>query len=84
MALTNTQIQSAFREIAAQMESEGAVSFTKQELKQAVVDAEAWANSNPVKSSFNSALTAGNFKTNATADQKRLVLIWALRAIVKG
>lgn len=84
MALTTQQIRSAFLEIIAQLESEGPVAFTKQQLKQAITDAEAWAESSPVKSSFNLALTAGNFKSNATADQKRLVLIWALWAIVKG
>ena len=52
--------------------------------EQAVIDAEAWAESGSVKASFNAALTAGDFKSTATADQKRLILIWALWSIVKG
>ena len=84
MALTTSQIKSAFLKIVKELESQGAVTFTKQELKQAITDAEAWAESGAIKTSFNAGLTAGNFKSNATADQKRLALIWALWAIVKG
>lgn len=84
MALTTKQINAAFREIVNELQGQSPVAFTKPELKQAIADAESWAESAPVKSSFNSALTNGNFKSNATADQKRLVLIWALWAIIRG
>ena len=83
MSLLTAQIDSAFREIAAALEAAGAVAFTKTELKQAIVDAEAWAELPATKSDYNAALTGGNFKATATANQKRLVLIWALWSIVK-
>lgn len=62
----------------------GAMPFTKQQIKQAVNEAHTWAELASTKTSFNNGLSAGPFKTNATADQKRLALILALLAIIKG
>lgn len=85
MTLTASQIKNAFDNfITDYLKNYGAMPFTKQEIKQAIQDAEAWAETPSVKSDFNTNLTAGNFKTNATADQKRLVLIYALLSIIKA
>jgi len=82
MALTSNQILFAYSQFTKALLESGSVDFTKPEIKQAIEDAEAWAETPAVKSDFNSNLTAGNFKTNATADQKRLALIFALLAII--
>lgn len=58
--------------------------FTKQELKGAVVDAKAWTNLTSTKTSFNDALTSGNFKTEASPDDKRVLLAYALLEDVFG
>lgn len=84
MTLTSTGIKIAFDSFVDELLKSGAVTFTKQDLKQAIVDAEAWAELVATKTSFNSALTAGNFKTNATPNQKRLALIFALVSIIRG
>ena len=84
MTLTTPQISFAFKQLVRELLKSGAVTFTKQELKQAVQDAEAWAEKVAVKTDYNSNLTAGNFKSNATADQKRLALIFALFSIIRG
>ena len=84
MTLTTAKIKFAFDQLVDEILKGGPMSFTKQELKQAIVNAEVWAESPSIKTSFNTALTDGNFKTNATADQKRLALIFALYAIIKG
>lgn len=82
MALTLDQLTGAFRNLVKELLAAEAMGFTKQELKQAITDAEAWAETPAVKADFNNNLTAGNFKSNATADQKRLALIFALMAII--
>ena len=84
MTLTNPQILSAYAKITSELLSQGPVAFDKPGIKQAIQDAEAWAETPSVKSDFNSSLTAGDFKTNATPDQKRLVLIFALLSIVQS
>lgn len=84
MTLTGKQMRFAFDEIVHEMLKTKPVSFTKQELKQAIRDAEAWAGTAAIKNNFNSGLSAGNFKRNATPDEKRLALIFALTAITKG
>ena len=84
MALTLDQVNHAYERLVREIIKSGAMGFTKPELKQAVQDAEAWAETPSVKADFNSNLTAGNFKTNATADQKRLALVYALLSIVEG
>ncbi len=84
MALTTQQIQWALGEMVDELLKSGAVTFTRPELKQAFEDAEGWAEDPANKTSFNSALTSGNFKSNGTADQKRLVLIFALMSIIRG
>ena len=84
MTLTANQIKFAFNQMVDEILKTKPMPFTKQELKQAIVDAEAWAETGSVKSDFNDNLTAGNFKTNATADEKRLALILALLAIIRG
>lgn len=86
MTLTNSQRDFAFRQFVDEYLRifGGAMPFTKQQIKQAIIDAEAWAETPSTKTSFNNALTAGPFKTNATADQKRLALILALLAIIRG
>ena len=84
MVLTNAQILAAYAKLANEISLTIAQRFTKPELKQAIIDAEAWAETPAVKQDFNNNLTAGNFKTNATADEKRLALIFALLAIING
>ena len=84
MTLTTLQITFAFRELVKELLKSGAVTFTKQELKQVIQDAEAWAETGSVKTDYNNNITAGNFKSNATADQKRLALIFALLTIIRG
>lgn len=58
--------------------------FSVPDILQVIVDAEAWAETPAVKADFNANLTAGNFKSNASPDEKRLVLIFALLAIIRG
>lgn len=84
MSLTAAQIKFAFDQMANELVKSAAVTFTKSELKQAIQDAEAWAETPAVKADFNANLTNGNFKTNATSDQKRMALIVALMSIIRA
>lgn len=84
MTLTSNQIKFAFNLLVDEILKNGPMKFTKQDLKTAITDAETWAELTATKTDFNSALTAGNFKTNATGDEKRLALIFALHSIIRG
>ncbi|NOJ28235.1 MAG: hypothetical protein DA330_09525 [Nitrososphaera sp.] len=85
MTLTANQEKYAFNQFVDEfLKLYGAMPFTKAQIKQAVNEAHTWAELASTKTSFNNALTAGPFKTNATADQKRLALILALLAIIKA
>lgn len=82
MSLTTAQVNYAFNLLVRELIKAGAMTFTKPELKQPLADAEAWADKPAVKSSFNSDLPAGDFKSNATVADKAAALAFALISIV--
>ena len=85
MTLTADQQKFAYAEFHKDFKGVfGTMPFTKPEIKQAIDESEAWAELPATKSDVNSNLTTGPFKSNATADQKRFALIFALLAIIKA
>lgn len=75
MTLTNAQIRSASGKVKQYLlKRYGHIPFGRDDIDQAVVDTDAWQDSVPVKQDYNSNLTAGNFKTNGTEDDKRFLL----------
>lgn len=72
MALTAAQQQACIREIVAATEP-SPVNWTHADLLACIVAADTWAANNAA--SFNTALPAGGFKTNATTAQKNALLM---------
>lgn len=72
MALTAAQIQGCVREVVAATEP-APVNWASADLEACIAAADTWVTNNTA--AFNTALPAGNFKTNATVAQKNALLM---------